>query len=176
MVRVNQVKLNQVVSKAKGVRKAAKNKPMKLRKSLTPGTVAIALTGQFRGAHVVVLKQLEKSGLLLVSGPYKVNGVPLRRMNARYVIATSTKVDVSGVDTKKFTDEYFKRADKASNKKGVSAFMDKSEKRTELSAERKADQAAVDKALMAKMDNVMKKYMKSKFALSNGQMAHELKF
>ncbi|CAD7925085.1 unnamed protein product [Amoebophrya sp. A25] len=175
MVRVNQIKLNQVVSKAKSVRKAGKNKPMKLRKSLTPGTIAIALTGQFRGSRVVVLKQLEKSGLLLVTGPFKVNGVPLRRMNARYVIATSTKIDVSSVDTKKFTDEYFARADKAKGKKGAPSFLDK-EKKPELSAARKADQAAVDSKLLAKIDAVTKKYLKSKFALSNGDMAHELKF
>ncbi|CAD7928848.1 unnamed protein product [Amoebophrya sp. A120] len=174
MVRVNKIKLNQVVSKAKSVRKAAKNKPQKLRKSLTPGTIAIALTGQFRGSRVVVLKQLEKSGLLLVTGPFKVNGIPLRRMNARYVIATSTKVDVSGIDTKKFDDAYFKRDDK-SGKKGAAAFLDKG-KKSELSAAKKADQAAVDAKIVAKLDATMKKYMKSKFALSSGQMAHELKF
>lgn len=29
-------------------------------------------------------------------GPYKVNGVNLRRVNQAYVISTSTKVDVKG--------------------------------------------------------------------------------
>jgi hypothetical protein len=43
------------------------------------------------------------------SGPFKVNGVPIRRVDQTYVIATSTKVDISGVDVSKFDDKYFAR-------------------------------------------------------------------
>lgn len=42
------------------------------------------------------------------AGPFKINGVPLRRVSQAYVIATSTKVDFAGVKVnEKITDEFF---------------------------------------------------------------------
>ena len=57
------------------------------------------------------LKQLE-TGLLLVTGPYQINGIPLRRVSQTYVIATRTKVDLSGFEVPdKFNDAYFRRSE-----------------------------------------------------------------
>merc|ERR1719263_2580082 len=74
----------------------------KLRAGVEPGRVLILLAGRFRGKRVVCLKQLE-SGLLAVTGPYKVNGVPVRRVNQVYTMTTSTKVTVG--DAKAVTDK-----------------------------------------------------------------------
>lgn len=60
----------------------------------------------------------------VIIGPFKVNGVPLRRVNQSYVIATSTKVDVSGVDVGKFDDLYFAKEAEKKKKKGEGEFFE----------------------------------------------------
>merc|ERR1712070_15912 len=100
--------------------KASKSKPTKLKPSLTPGTVCILLAGRYRGKRVIFLKQLE-SGLMLVTGPHGVNGVPLRRVNQAYAIATKTKVSLSGVKTDAVKDAFFAREKGKASEKKVSA-------------------------------------------------------
>ncbi|WJZ93895.1 hypothetical protein VitviT2T_012796 [Vitis vinifera] len=130
-----------------------KAKPTKLRASITPGTVLIILAGRFKGKRVVFLKQLS-SGLLLITGPFKINGVPLRRVNQAYVIATSTKVDISKVNVEKFDDKYFAK-EVQKKKKGEGEFFEaEKEEKKDLPQEKKDDQKAVDASLIASIEGV----------------------
>lgn len=64
------------------------------------------------------------SSMLVNAGPFKINGVPLRRVNQSYVIATSTKVDISGVNVEKFDDKYFTKEVQKKKKKGEGEFFE----------------------------------------------------
>ncbi|KAL5976017.1 60S ribosomal protein L6, partial [Asimina triloba] len=155
-----------------------KPKLTKLRASITPGTVLILLAGRFMGKRVVFLKQLP-SGLLLVTGgsvylaaskegPFKVNGVPLRRVNQAYVIATSTKIDISGVDVGKFDDKYFAKESKKKRKKTEGEFFEaEKEGKRLLPQEKKDDQKVVDAHLIKSIEAVpdLKAYLAARFSL-----------
>lgn len=124
------------------------------------------------------MKNLEDN-TLLVSGPFKVNGVPLRRVNARYVIATSTKVDVSGVDVAKFNVEYFSREKvPRSAKKSAADLLNEQPAKKEIKSERIQDQKSVDAALLSEIKKtpLLKQYLSSSFSLKNGDKPHLLKF
>ena len=131
---------------------------------------------------MVLLKVLEQ-GVLLVTGPFKINGVPLRRVNARYVIATKTSVSVDGLDSsvidKVGKPEYFSRDKKADKKGSEEAFFNqgKAEKK-EVSSDRAEDQKKVDKALIAsiKKEQMLSSYLSSTFALRKGDRPHEMVF
>jgi large subunit ribosomal protein L6e len=62
--------------------------------------------------------------ILTSSGPFKINGVPLRRVNQAYVIGTSTKVDISSVNVDKFDDKYFSKESQKKTKKGEGEFFE----------------------------------------------------
>ena len=167
--------------KPRKVNENKRPKPTRLRKTITPGTVLIVLAGRFKGRRVVFLKQLP-SGLLLVTGPYKINGVPLRRMNQAYVIATSTKVDTSGVNVAKIDDTYFAKHKQRKEKSKDDMFFERNNELTEEDkkriSEKKAKQVELDKPLMANIKKVelLGKYLATRFSLRDNQKPHEMRF
>lgn len=80
--------------------------------------------------------------MLLITGPYKVNGVPLRRVNAAYTISTKTKVSLNGVDVSKVDDSFFKKTEKKRFKKGESNFLNKEAAPSEKENQRKKEKKA----------------------------------
>ncbi|KAF7084593.1 hypothetical protein CFC21_088176, partial [Triticum aestivum] len=152
--------------------------PTKLRSIITPGTVLILLAGRYIGKRVLFLKQL-KSGLLLITGPFKINGVPIRRVSQAYVIATSTKVDISKVNVQKFDDKYFAREKKTRAKKTEGELFESEKEATKnLPDFKKDDQKAIDAELMKAIDAVpdLKNYLGARFSLRDGDKPHEMTF
>ena len=142
----------------------------------TPGQIVILLSGRFRGRRVVYLKKLE-SGLLLVTGPYKYNGVPLKRVNAAYVIPTNTKVKVDGKVAESINDKFFERVNIKRDKE-EDFFEEAKTKKERVTTERTKAQNDVDGVVKKAVDEVpmLKEYLRNRFALKNGDKPHQMKF
>ncbi|KAF8450576.1 ribosomal protein L6e-domain-containing protein [Boletus edulis BED1] len=155
-------------------------KPTRLRPSIAPGSVLIVLAGRFRGKRVVFLKQLE-SGLLLVTGPYKINGVPLRRVNQAYVIATSTRVDLEGFEVDpKLNDAYFSKPVVKGAPSAEAEFFEegKPKPKEPFPQAKSADQKEIDKVVITAVQKQanLAKYLKATFGLTKGQYPHQMVF
>ncbi|TPP65090.1 Ribosomal protein RPL6 [Fasciola gigantica] len=153
----------------------------RIRPSLIPGTVLILLAGPHKGKRVVLLNTL-RSGLLLVTGPFKYNGVPMRRVNQRYVIATSTHIDLSKLEIpKRVNDEYFRRSDLKEHKESTEKFLVEEVKKYTVSDERKEDQKLVDQQVAAAIKNhpdskLLHGYLRSLFSLGKRDYPHRMVF
>lgn len=153
---------------------------------IEPGRVVIVLAGRHKGKRVVVLKTLP-SGLLLITGPHAINGVPIRRMHQNFTIVTSTKLDLSGVKVPDTINDKTFRRPRGDNKKskskkgdGGDIFETKAEG-YKPNEQRKKDQVLVDKQLVEVIrKNPEKKllfsYLGSYFQLRNHVFPHKLKF
>ena len=98
-------------------------------------------------------------------------------MNQSYVIATSTKIDLKGVKVPAIDDEYFTASKEAAKASAEDQFF---ENNTEVRTDdkRKADQKAVDDALVkviAKTE-LLKEYLSARFSLNKNDKPHKMKF
>jgi len=158
------------------------HKPSALRKNIAAGQVLILLVGRFKGKRVIFLKRLQ-SGLLLVTGPHKLNGVPLRRVNQSTVIPTSHKVELEGVKFDGINDDYFRRSKVQAQKKSEEAFFatgtqQLSEDEKKRLAEKKKTQSDLDTPLLKNVKKVelLRQYLKTRFTITNRMRPHELIF
>ncbi|OXU23907.1 hypothetical protein TSAR_014548 [Trichomalopsis sarcophagae] len=162
-------------------KKCFKDHTRYVRPSLKPGTVLILLAGPHKGKRVVLLKAL-KSGLLLVTGPFLINACPMRRINQIYVIATSTRINLSGFKLPKhINDDYFKRKHEKRAKKEEGDIFAKKKEEYKPSEQRKVDQKVIDKAVIDAIKKsadkkVLFAYLASMFGLRSSQYPHRMKF
>ena len=118
-----------------------------------------------------------ESNLLLVTGPYKYNGVPLKRVNAAYVLPTNTKLNINAEVAKNVNDKFFAKVE-IKREKEEDFFEDEKKKKERITEDRKKLQNEVDTVVKKAVDEVpmMKEYLRNRFALKNGDKPHLMKF
>ncbi|KAH9279497.1 60S ribosomal protein L6 [Echinococcus granulosus] len=165
-------------------------KRWKLRSSLRRiGTIVILLAGRHRGKRAVIVGRHRFSGLLLITGPLKCNGIPVRRVHPDYVIATKTciKMDKLRLPSRMQTKEYFARqkpqprSKNAADNLFVDAATAAGKKAYKLKEERKEDQKLVDKRVIEaikrnKHAKMLFAYLRSQFSLSRHDKPHRMVF
>jgi len=160
-----------------------KNHKRNTRSTLTPGTIVILLTGVHKGKRAVLLKTLD-TGLLLITGPFILNAIPMRRVHQGHVIATKTKLDISSVKIpEEVDDKYFKRTllkKKPKKNESKTLFVQKP-KTYRPTEKRKSDQKLVDSQILSIIKKHEDKktfflYLSSMFGLRNNQYPHRMQF
>lgn len=116
--------------------------------------------------------------ILFYAGPFKLNGCPLRRINQAYVISTSTKVDLKGVQVPKdVNDALFNPPKKRHEKQSEEQFfLNQVGEKPKIDDKRKKLQDDVDSKLLGNLDDMTKSYLASVFTLRKNDKPHEMNF
>ncbi|XP_049277487.1 60S ribosomal protein L6 [Anopheles funestus] len=158
-----------------------RNHKRNIRKTLQPGKILILLAGRHKGKRVVLLKVLQ-TGLLLVTGPFEVNGCPMRRIEQNYVIATKTSVNLEKLKLPEhINDRYFRRVHPKKNTRKERDIFERKQFKYVASEQRKADQKVVDAQVKAaikehKEGKLITRYLKSMFSLRTNMFPHRMLF
>mmetsp|Transcript_29247 Transcript_29247/g.57225 ORF Transcript_29247/g.57225 Transcript_29247/m.57225 type:complete len:203 (+) Transcript_29247:25-633(+) len=139
--------------KTKGINK--KKKANKSHEKIKKGSVIILLGLKFQGKKAILLK-ITKKGFFVISGPFSINGIPLRRINPRYALPTEINVDLSNMKLGFINDNYFNFLKKSSK------FSSEYQKQKLISVHR-VRQSAIDEYLKKEIKKhfFLKFYLKS---------------
>merc|ERR1712216_322546 len=127
-------------------------------------------------------KKVKNVGLKRTKGDVKKSHAPSKPVSRsasykRRGVWAVKKKNGGKLPVHKIDDAYFAKA-KTTVAKSADGFFKTAGAKEELSAARKADQKAVDTALLAtiKKTEFLKVYLNAKFSLSKGDAPHEMKF
>lgn len=103
-------------------KKPSTKKIKKTISNLKPGSVLILLSQKLLGKKVILINTTE-SGLLVVTGPFSLNGISLRRVNKKYTIQSGAELRVENfnsptliLNSRLFNDEYFETLAKSKSR------------------------------------------------------------
>ncbi|KAF7682530.1 60S ribosomal protein L6 [Astathelohania contejeani] len=142
------------------LRKRAEIKPKPRRTDLVKGNIVVVLEGEYASMRVVYLGQLDNYMALCI-GPSSVNGIPLFKINERYLLRTSMVLDFK-IDVNVKDSEVYE-----SKRDSLESRMDVEPSETEL----KIQSAVMDAISQHK---AMKKYLSTPFTVDRNFDFYEL--
>jgi ribosomal protein L14E/L6E/L27E len=120
------------------------------------GSIIILLGSKLKGKKSILLKKT-REGLFVISGPFCINGISLRRIHPRFVLPTEIKIELNNFNLHFLNDDYFKFLKKTN--KEISDF-----ERLKLISLHRVRQAVLDKKLKKEIEKnfFLKNYLKTR--------------